>query len=203
VVGRLSCLEEGLASMMDHRSPYVIEEVSSPESPYLAGMNDWLVAIFPEYAPPRFEALLGRLRHVDGRHEMQIFVGQVGGRVAGLVQVLYRQWQEGLLADIDLLGVLVPHRHAGLGSALVERAIQAAQELAGAYGLPALGVVSLIDPEDPVICRLHEKLGGQIRMDLVYPSGDIIVWYPLLKDYAAVETEALAQQLQQFGHLLG
>ena len=169
----------------------------------MPGMNNWLVEIFPEYAPPRFDSFLRRLRHPDGRHELQIFVGQVGGEVAGLVQVFYRAWQEGLLADIDLLGVLAPHRRAGLGSALVRRVIEATQELSGAYRFPALGVVSLADPNDTAIIRLHEKLGGQIRTDWFHPCGDIIVWYPLLEKVAAVETAALTQQLQQFARLLG
>lgn len=188
--------------MAEQSSQYVIEEVSSVDSPRLAGMNNWLIEIFPEYAPPRFQTLLTRLRHQNGRHELQIFIGRIGSIVAGLVQVFYREWQNGLVADIDLLGVLEPYRRSGLGSALVKQAIRATQELSVQYGLPAIGVVSLADPNYAPVIRLHEKLGGQIRTDLQYPSGDIIVWYPLLKDTIAVETSGLARQLQQFGHLL-
>jgi hypothetical protein len=71
---------------------YVIEEVSSVDSPRLAGMNNWLIEIFPEYAPPRFKTLLTRLRHQNGRHELQIFIGRIDSIVAGLVQVFYREW---------------------------------------------------------------------------------------------------------------
>lgn len=179
-----------------------IEEVTSVHSPSLAGMKTWLIEIFPEYAPPRFESLLTRLRHPDSRHELQIFIGQSNGQVAGLVQVFYREWQNGLLADIDLLGVLEPHRCKGLGTALVKRAIQATWDMAGRYGLQSIGVVSLIEPSDATVIRLHKKLGGQIRTDYLHPSGDIIAWHPLLRDFATVETGLLAQQLQQFAFLL-
>jgi len=180
----------------------MIEEVSSVDSPHLAGMNVWLIEVFPEYAPPRFDSLLARLRHLDGQHEVQIFIAQIGDQVTGLVQVFYRVWQNGLVADIDLLGVLKSHRRLGLGTALVKRAIQATQNMSRAYGLPAIGVVSLVDPGNTASIRLHKNLGGQIRIDFPYPSGDIMVWYPLLKRYATIETGALAQQLQQFAGLL-
>jgi len=165
-------------------------------------MSHWLNQIFPEYAPPRFGKLLTRLRHQDGRHEIQIFIGQIERQVAGLVQVFFREWRQGMIADIDLLGVLEPYRRSGLGSALVKRAILATQGMALSYGLPAIGVVSLADPQYAPVIQLHQDLGGQIRADHVYPGGDIIVWYPLQADFAAVETPALAQQLREFGQLL-
>jgi GNAT superfamily N-acetyltransferase len=121
--------------------------------------------------------------------------------VVGLVQLFYREWQGGLVADIDLLGVLEPHRRSGLGSALVRRAILATEHMSKAYGLPAIGVVSLIDFGYSPILGLHRRLGGQIRADLRYPSGDLIVWYPLSADFSAVGTKALAWQLWQFGGL--
>ena len=105
--------------MAVHSGPATMEEVTDADTPYLPGMGRWLLEILPEYAPPRFEAVLTRLRHQNGRHEAQIFVGLIDARVAGLVQVLYRQWQNGLVADIDLLGVPEPHRRSGLGTELV------------------------------------------------------------------------------------
>jgi hypothetical protein len=65
------------------------------ESPYLAGMSQWLEEIFPEYAPPRFNKLLTQLRHANGRHEIQIFVGLMNEQVVGLMQMFYREWQHG------------------------------------------------------------------------------------------------------------
>jgi GNAT superfamily N-acetyltransferase len=163
-------------------------------------MIRWLNRLFPEYIP-QFEMILTRLRREDGRHGAQIFLGLSGEEVVGLVQLFYREWRDGLIADIDLLGVLEPYRRSGLGSALVKRAILACEEMSAQYGLPASGVVSLIDPEYGPIIRLHWRLGGQIRTDLVYPSGDLIVWYPLSDCFSAVETKALAWQLWQFGGL--
>ena len=186
--------------MVEEILPYPIEEVSSVDSPYLPGMIRWLNQPFPEYTP-KFEAILARLRREDGRHGAQIFLGLSGKEVVGLVQLFYREWRDGLLADIDLLGVLEPHRRSGLGSALVRRAILATEHMSAAYGLPATGIVSLIDPGYSPIIRLHRRLGGQIRTDLVYPSGDLIVWYPLSADLSGVETRALAWQLWQFGGL--
>jgi GNAT superfamily N-acetyltransferase len=188
---------------MIERSPlYVIEEVTGVDSPHLPGMGHWLDQVFPEYAPPRFEKFLTRLRHGDGRHEIQLFIGRIEDQVAGLVQVFFREWHQGLMADIDLLGVLEPYRRSGLGSALVKQAILATQDMALAYGRPAVGVVSLADPHYAPVIQLHRSLGGQIRADYVYPSGDIVVWYPLQEDFAAVETPVLAQQLREFGRTL-
>jgi GNAT superfamily N-acetyltransferase len=188
--------------MIEQSFLYAIEEVTSIDAPHLPGMGHWLDQVFPEYAPPRFEKLLTRLRHGDGRHEIQIVVGRIEDQVAGLVQVFYREWRQGLMADIDLLGVLEPYRRSGLGSALVKQALLAAQAMASAYGLPAIGVVSLADPHYAPVIRLHRKLGGQVRADYVYPSGDIVVWYPLREDFAAVETPVLARQLREFGRTL-
>jgi GNAT superfamily N-acetyltransferase len=185
---------------MEKILPYPIEEVTSVDSPHLPGMIRWLNQLFPEYTP-RFETILTHLRREDGRHGAQIFLGLSGKEVVGLVQSFYREWQGGLVADIDLLGVLEPHRRSGLGSALVRRAILAAEDMSGRYGLSATGVVSLIDPGYGPIIRLHRKLGGQIRTDLRYPCGDLIVWYPLSDRFSAVGTKALAWQLWQFGGL--
>jgi GNAT superfamily N-acetyltransferase len=165
-------------------------------------MNHWLEAVFPEYAPPRFTTLLTNLRHPTGRHEIQLFVGLVNNIVAGLMQVFYHEWRQGLIADIDLLGVLEPYRRLGLAASLVKRAFLAIDELSLQYALPVLGIVSLVDPHYLPVIRLHQKLGGQIRTDYPYPSGDLIVWYPLSDDLARVETSGLAQQLQQFGRQL-
>jgi len=180
--------------------PYLIEEVSSFDSPYLPGMIRWLNRLFPEYTP-HFETILTHLRREDGRHGAQIFLGLSGKEVVGLVQLLYREWRDGLIADIDLLGVLEPHRRSGLGSALVRQAILATEHMSGPYGLPAIGVVSLIDPGYSPIIRLHRRLGGQIRSDLRYPSGDLIVGCPMSDRFSAVGTKALAWQLWQFGGL--
>lgn len=180
--------------------PYTIEEISGKDSSHLPGMVNWLNQLFPDYVP-YFGTILNELRQDDGCHKAQIYTALAAGQVVGLVQVFYRQWQNGLVADIDLLGVLEPHRRLGLGTALAKRAILAAQETASRYGLPAIGVVSLADPAYSPVIRLHEKLGGQIRTDFRYPSGDVIIWYPLLKGAATVETKALAWQLWQFGGL--
>ncbi len=165
-------------------------------------MNHWLEVTFPEYAPPRFNTLLTNLRHGNGQHEIQIFVGLIDNQVAGLMQVFYREWQNGLMADIDLLGVLEPYRRRSLASSLVKQAILATHKLSMQYELPAIGVASLVDPQYLPVIRLHEKLKGQVRTDYSYPSGDIIVWYPLSDGFAHVETQTLAQQFQQFGRLL-
>jgi GNAT superfamily N-acetyltransferase len=168
----------------------------------MTGMNRWLEEIFPEYAPPRFATLLTSFRHENRRHEIQIFVGLIDNQVVGLIQVLYRRWQKGLMADIDLLGVLEPYRRSGLASSLVKQAILATQKMSWQYNLPAVGLVSLVDPQYPPVIRLHEKLGGQVRSDYTYSSGDLVVWYPLLERYTHVGTKILAQQLQEFGRLL-
>jgi hypothetical protein len=69
--------------------------------------------------------------------------------------------------------------------------------------LPGIGIVSLADPVYTPVIQLHRKLGGQIRTDLPYSSGDIVIWYPLLDGYAHVKTQALIDVLQAFGLMLG
>ena len=189
---------------MDGKSSlaFRIEEITTPRSEYLVGMGYWLEQIFPEYYPPIFDRLLMKLRHPDGKHQIQIFIAPVGEQVAGLVQIFYRRWQGGLLADIDLLGVLEPYRRQGLASCLVRQGLQAANDMARQWQLPAIGLVTLIDPQDAPIVRLHQKLGGQIREDYLYPSGDRVVWYPLNEAVAHIHTLVLGEQLQNFGQLL-
>jgi GNAT superfamily N-acetyltransferase len=189
-----------MSSRQNHS--FMIEEVTSPQSQYLTGMNRWLELIFPEYCPPRFDKLLSKLRHPDGRHQIQIFIGLVDNLVAGLMQLFYREWQGGLLADIDLLGVLEPFRRSGLASALVQQSLRATPEMAQQYQMPAIGVTTLIDPKYAPIVQLHQKQGGQVRADCQYPSGDIIVWYPMQRKYEDITTPILEEQLQQFGQLL-
>ena len=181
---------------------FKIEEITTPRSEYLVGMGYWLEQIFPEYCPPIFDRLLMNLRRPEGKHQIQVFIAPVGEQVAGLVQVFYRRWQDGLLADIDLLGVLEPYRRQNLAASLVQQAIQATTEMARQWQIPAAGVVTLIDPKDTAIVGLHQKLGGQIREDYLYASGDQVVWYPLNEVLAHVPTSILGEQLQNFGQLL-
>ena len=182
--------------------PFIIEEVIDPHSQYLHGMDHWLELIFPEYCPSRFDKLLSRLRSLDGRHQIQIFIALVDNHVAGLVQLFYREWHEGLLADIDLLGVLEPYRRYGIASALVQQTFRAIPEMAQQYHISPIGAATLIDSQYAPIVRLHKKLGGQIRTDYHYPSGDIIVWYPMQQNYEKVATPLLGEQFRQFGKLL-
>jgi GNAT superfamily N-acetyltransferase len=179
-----------------------IEEVTAPDSPYMSGMERWLELTFPEYCPPRFAGLLSSLRRPGAWQQIQIFVCPVEGQVTGLAQKLYLEWQGNLLADIDLLGVLAPYRRAGLGLALVQRCLLATQEAARQYRVSAIGVVTLIDQTYAPIIRLHQKLGGQIRADYQYPSGDWIVWYPLQREYEEIPTSSLGEQVRRFGGLL-
>jgi GNAT superfamily N-acetyltransferase len=181
---------------------FTIKEVTNSQSQYLSGMNRWLELIFPEYCPPRFDKLLLKHRHPNGRNQIQIFIGLINGLVGGLAQQFYQEWEGGILADIDLLGVLEPFRRSGLASALVQQCLRATPEIARLYQLPAIGVTTLIDPNYAPIVQLHKKQGGQIRTDYQYPSGDIIVWYPMQREYEDIPTLYLEQQLQQFGRLL-
>ena len=181
---------------------FTIEEVANSQSQYMSEMNRWLELIFPEYCPPRFDKLLSKHRHPNGKHQVQIFIGVNNGLVMGLAQQFYQEWQNGILADIDLLGVLEPFRRSGLASALVKECLSATHKIAQQYQIPAIGLTTLIDPSYAPIVRLHQKLGGQIRTDYQYPSGDIIVWYPMQPGYEDISTSTLEERLHQFGQLL-
>jgi GNAT superfamily N-acetyltransferase len=191
-----------MAMLPEHKHSFIVQEVTSPQSQYLGGMNHWLELTFPEYCPPRFDKLLSEYRHPNGRHQVQLFIGLVDNRVVALAQQFYQECQGGLLADIDLLGVLEQYRRSGLALALVQQCFRATIEVARQYGIPAIGVTTLIDPKYAPIVRLHQKLGGQIRTDYQYPSGDIIVWYPTQQEYGTIPTSFIGEQLQQFGRLL-
>ena len=125
---------------------FEIEEVTFPQSQYMTGMNHWLEAIFPEYCPPRFDKLLSKLRHLDGKHQIQIFIGINNGLVTGLVQQFYQVWQNGILADIDLLCVLGSFRRSGLASALVQECLSATHKIAQQYQIPAIGLMRTKQP---------------------------------------------------------
>lgn len=188
--------------LAEQKYRFTIEEVINPQSQYLGDMNRWLELIFPEYCPARFDRLLSKHRHPDGRDQIQIFIGLIDGLVAGLAQQFYQEWEGGILADIDLLGVLEPFRRSGLALALVQQCLKAAPQTAQRYQIPVMGVTTLIDPQYAPIVRLHQKQAGQIRTDYQYPSGDIIVWYPMQLEVENIPTMCLAEQLQQFGRLL-
>ena len=141
-------------------------------------------------------------RYPNGRHKIQIFVGLINGLVVGLAQQFYQEWQHGILADLDLLGVLEPFRRSGLALALVQHCLRATPQIAQQYHIPAIGVTTLIDPQYAPIVRLHQKQGGQIRTDCQYSSGDLIVWYPMQQKYHDIPTSILEGRLHQFGQLL-
>lgn len=189
-------------TLTEQKHLFTIEEVTNSKSRYLSGMNRWLKLIFPEYYPPRFDKLLSKLRHPNGKHQIQIFIGVNNGLVVGLSQQFYQEWQNGIWADLDLLGVLESYRRSGLALALIQECLGATHKIAQQYQIPAIGLTTLIDPNyAPIVC-LHQKLGGQIRTDHKYPSGDIIVWYPMQPGHQDVATSILAERLHQFGGLL-
>ena len=187
---------------IDHNHPFTIEEVNNSHSQYLYGMNSWLEHIFPEYCPTRFDKLLSKLQPLDGKDQIQIFIGLVENQIVGLMQLFYKEWRGGLSADIDLLGVLEPFRRSGLAVALIQRSLQAIHDMALLYQIPSIGITTLIDPKYAPIVNLHQKLGGQIRRDYPYSSGDLIVWYPTQEKYASISTAILGDQLKLFGKLL-
>jgi hypothetical protein len=84
----------------------------------------------------------------------------------------------------------------------VQQSLRATGEIAQQYRAPAIGVVTLADPQYAPIIQLHQKLGGRIRSDYQYPSGDVIVWYPMQPKYDDIPSHLLGEQLRQFGKLL-
>lgn len=186
---------------------YGIEEVRSAASPYLPELEACLKETHPEYAP-HFRTLLTDPQRDSDQLRPQIFAGVSEDRAVGFLQLLYREWQRGAIAWIDILGVASSHRRLGIGAALVKRAIDATRATGDRIGLRAVGVTTLIDPENTPVVRLHEELGGQIRRDAIYradsdpsSSGDLIVWYPLLDEFGQVTTRSLMWQVWQFGGL--
>jgi GNAT superfamily N-acetyltransferase len=165
-------------------------------------MNSWLEHIFPEFCPAQFDKLLAKLRHSDGKDQIQIFISLIDNKVTGLIQVLYQEWQGGLLSYIDLLGVLEPYRRRGFALSLVQRSLKASVEMARAYQVASIGVTTLANPDYDPIMRLHQKVGGQIRRDYRYSSGDLVVWYPMQKKYKGIATSILGDQLHLLGQLL-
>jgi GNAT superfamily N-acetyltransferase len=186
---------------------YIIREVEDVNSPYLPEMVDWLNQIFPDY-DPYFKTILTELRREDGRHEGAILIGLVENHVVGLLQIFFRKWRDGLIANIDLLGVLQPYRRAGIANALVQYSIGLTRTTAKRHEVFPFGIVSLIDPAYPPIVKLHQKLAAQIRREIAYrtpdrpnESSDTIAFYPLSDESRVVSTHELAWQLWQFGGL--
>jgi len=193
---------------------YKIVEVGDVSSAYLPEMEKVLQALLPA-VNPHFRDILSQSRDERGRIRAQIFVGLCEDRVAGLVQIFYRQWRNNLVANVDVLGVLEPFRRTNLGIVLMRQAISAAMKVSAQYKLPVVGVVWLVEPDQGPLdswpvrrVRMFEKMGGQVRRDLryryegqSYPDGELIFWYPLCQEFSDVDTKSLAWLLWQFGQL--
>ena len=129
--------------------------------------------------------------------------------------MFYQPWRNGLVGNVDLLGVLESFRSTNLGIGLMRHAITATLKVSAQYKLPVAGIVWLTEPDDgptgswPVRrVRMFQRLGGQVRRDLryrydgqLYPDGELIFWYPLMAECVDVETKSLVWLLWQFGGL--
>ena len=80
---------------------YKIVEVGDVSSAYLPEMEKVLQALLPA-VNPHFRDILSQSLDERGRIRAQIFVGLCEDRVAGLVQIFYRQWRDNLVANVDL-----------------------------------------------------------------------------------------------------
>lgn len=195
-------------------SGYRIAEVCDIRSPYLPEMESALREVFPILRPCFGEIIAQRLDD-QGRIRRQIFVGLCENQVAGLMQIFYHPWRNGLVGNVDLLGILELFRSTNLGIALMRHAITATLKASAQYKLPVAGIVWLTEQDDgppgswPVRrVRMFQRLGGQVRRDLCYrydgqlnPDGELIFWYPLMDEYVEVETKSLIWLLWQFGGL--
>ncbi len=134
----------------DDGRAFHIVEVSETANPLLPEMEKVLRKLLPQLRPGFREILAGRFDD-RGRVRRQIMAGLCGGRVAGLMQVFYRPWRDGLVGNVDLLGI------------------------SARYKLPVAGVVWLTEPDEGPPgswtnrrVRMFERLGGQARRDLRY-----------------------------------
>lgn len=191
-----------------------IEEVTSITSQYMDGMIGIFNALFPGLHPS-FREILSDRYDSDGNLKRQIFVGLSEDVPAGLLQVFYRPWRNGLVGEVDLVGVLESYRKTGLGLRMMRRAVTATEQAAGARNVPVHGLVWLTEPDKghahtwPVRrVRMYEKMGAQVRRDLIYrfdgqpePDGEIILWCPLARGLGNVPTKELAWLLWQSGGL--
>jgi hypothetical protein len=193
-----------------------IKEITSPQSPHLPGLEKLQAELFPG-VPSDFTRFLRGRSGDGGRLRQQLFAGLVQGEAAGLLQVLYREWGKGLIANVDRVGVRPDARGTNLGLSLLRFAKDNFYRLCLQYGQPALGVVGLTDPDRGPAdswsvrrVRLFEKLGAQIRRDLayhtvddarLYPEGKLILWYPLTEHMTHIGTRSLAWILWQISGL--
>lgn len=193
---------------------FTIEEVTRPDDPHIAGTLDVFSEAFPHLSPGLDSMLASRLDPA-GRVRTQLFVGLCNDAPAGLLQLFYEVWRDGLIAIADLVGVAQAHRGTGLGLGLMHRALSAPRDVAAGWGLPAQGLLASTEPAqgDPQSWRvrrvkMYEKMGGQVRRDLVFrfdgqpePDGEILIWFPMRPEVANVSTKALASVLWKSGGL--
>jgi len=171
-------------------------------------------ALFPDLTPA-FESILTHRLDAEGRIQNQIFIGLCGKSVAGILQIFYYPWKGGLVSVVDLVGVLESFRGSGLGLKMIRHASAATEKVASQWQVSPRGLLGLTeldqgDSRSWIVrrVRLFERMGAQVRRDLVYQydglpesSGEIILWYPMSDEVAAVSTKELAWVLWQSGGL--
>ena len=200
-------------------NPEIIE-VTSIDSVYLDGMLNIFAILFPNLASAGdqrlvFEDILTNRLDTEGRIQKQIFIGLSGETVVGILQIFYYTWNDGLVAVVDLVGVLEPFRGSRLGLRLIRYARSVTENAASQWGVTAKGILGLaeLDQGDSDSwadrrVRLFERLGAQVRRDLIYQygglsesNGDYVIWYPMSADVFEISSRALAWVLWQSGGL--
>ena len=200
--------------MNQESSEFKIQEITTVDSPYLAGMKMVLKALFPKLTPV-IEKILDNRFNTEGQIQKQIFVGICGESIAGILQIFYHPWRGGLLSVIDLMGVLESFRSTGLGLSLMRYAISATKDIAFQWKVSPKGLLWLTELDQGNYnswaarrVKLYEKTGAQVRRDIIYQfngqpetDGEMILWYPISDDVVKIGTKELAWALWQSGGL--
>jgi GNAT superfamily N-acetyltransferase len=186
---------------------FTVSELTAESIAHVVELEACLGETHPTYEP-YFRRVVTEGRRDDGTHGAQVFMAVCSGHAVGFSQVFYREWNDLLVAWLDVLGVDGRHRRQGVGLALVEETLSAAHRQSSARAIERSCLLTAVDPRNVPVVQLHLKLGAQIREDLYYRTPfdsegeqNILVWYPPSGSLAAAPSQMLAWQAWQIGGL--
>jgi hypothetical protein len=179
----------------------IVFELDSVDQRKIGEINDLIDLTFPEYSPTNVFKRIMKY-HGSNTPKVKIFYIENSSIPVSFAQVIYRTWENGLIANLDLLGSNSGYRRKGNAEYLLHNCINDLLYESDKRNVDAIGLITFIDPEYRPIVNLHEKCGGQIRKDIICDFGDIIVWYPINMDYKNIATDVLIEQMNEFGIII-
>jgi hypothetical protein len=164
-------------------------------------INALIDSAFPEYLHTNVEARLQKY-HSSDFPKVKIFFIEEEGNPVSFAQIIYKLWNDRLVANLDLLGSHYLKRRKGYAETLFQHCRYDYCEEIRKQKMDSVGLLTFVDPNYDPIVRFHIKNDGQIRNDIISDFGDIVVWYPSNKESMNIKTSELMEQMKEFGLII-